>query len=140
MRPPRLCFMYLSRNQQQERWLNYIPHKTLQESLAEMAKQNGISGKRALAQALVWRMARDRKEGLASKKNNATQDNQKDLDIRLEFATFYPDTFLEDKPKSRSSLPTRKCILRSMFFLGREGCRTRVASELKEERRAEFLF
>ncbi|CAM9454807.1 unnamed protein product, partial [Pylaiella littoralis] len=52
------------------------------ESLAEMAKQNGISGKRALAQALVWRMARDRKEGLASKKNNATQDNQKDLDIR----------------------------------------------------------
>ncbi|CAM9405657.1 unnamed protein product [Ectocarpus sp. 4 AP-2014] len=52
------------------------------ESLAEMAKLNGISGKRALAQALVWRMAKDREEGLASKKNKFVQDNEKNIDLR----------------------------------------------------------
>lgn len=46
-----------------------------------MAKQNGISGKRALAQALVWRMARDREEGLALKKNKAIQNND-NFDLR----------------------------------------------------------
>lgn len=49
-----------------------------------MAKQNGISGRRALAQALVWRMARDREEGLASKKNKTFHDSGKDFDVRLE--------------------------------------------------------
>eukprot|EP00752_Nemacystus_decipiens_P011329 g10067.t1 len=55
------------------------------DSLAEIAKQNSISGKRALAQALVWRMSRDREEGLALKKDKAVQDNEKDIYIREEY-------------------------------------------------------
>ncbi|CAM9091877.1 unnamed protein product [Ectocarpus fasciculatus] len=47
-----------------------------------MAKQNGMSGKRALAQALVWRMAKDREEGLTSKKNKVVQENKKNIDLR----------------------------------------------------------
>lgn len=57
-----------------------------------MAKQNGISGKRALAQALVWRMARDREEGLALKKNKTIQDNENDVDLGLRFEHFFPVT------------------------------------------------
>lgn len=57
--------------------------KSLQESLAEMAKKNDITGKRALAQALAWRMARDREEGLALKKDKAIQDNERHIDLRL---------------------------------------------------------
>lgn len=53
-----------------------------------MAKQNGIAGKRALAQALVWRMARDREEGLALKKNKAIQHNEK-FDLRFDIADFF---------------------------------------------------
>eukprot|EP00903_Cladosiphon_okamuranus_P016097 g14858.t2 len=56
------------------------------DSLAEIAKQNSISGKRALAQALVWQMERDRQEGLALKKDKAMQDNEKGIEIRGEYA------------------------------------------------------
>lgn len=59
------------------------PRVTCQEVLAEIAKQNSISGKRALAQALVWKMSRDREEGLALKKGKAIRDNDKGIDIRL---------------------------------------------------------
>ena len=58
------------------------PCEILQESLAETAKKNEITGKRALAQALVWRMARDREEGLALKKDKAIQNNERDIDLR----------------------------------------------------------
>lgn len=51
----------------------------VQELLAETAKKLGISGKRALAQALVWMMAKDREEGLALKKNNASQERDNEL-------------------------------------------------------------
>lgn len=55
----------------------------IQDTLVETAKQNGISGKRALAQALVWTMARDREEGLLAKQNKAVQD--KDGEFRYEY-------------------------------------------------------
>ncbi|CAN0080547.1 unnamed protein product, partial [Scytosiphon promiscuus] len=54
------------------------------ESLTEMAKANSLTGKRALAQALVWKMARDRDEGLALKRNKTLQDNEKGVDLRDE--------------------------------------------------------
>lgn len=47
----------------------------MQGLLAETAKRNGMSGKRSLAQALVWTMARDREEGLLDKKNKVLRDN-----------------------------------------------------------------
>lgn len=50
--------------------------------LTETAKANGLSGKRALAQALVWKMARDRDEGLALKRARVFQDNEKKVDVR----------------------------------------------------------
>ncbi len=54
-----------------------------------MAKKNDITGKRALAQALAWRMARDREEGLALKKDKAIQDNERDIDLRLGTILFF---------------------------------------------------
>lgn len=65
----------------------------LQGALADIAKQNSISGRRALAQALVWKMARDREEGLALKKGKAMQDNEKGIDIRLECRCFLKEMY-----------------------------------------------
>lgn len=52
---------------------------TIQELLVETAKQHGISGKRALAQALVWIMRRDQEEGLAAKKIGVAQSKEEDF-------------------------------------------------------------
>lgn len=52
---------------------------TVQELLVETAKQQGISGKRALAQALVWIMRRDQEEGLAAKKIGVAQNKEEDF-------------------------------------------------------------
>lgn len=74
-----------------------------------MAKQNGISGKRALAQALVWRMAKDREEGLASKKNKFVQDNEKNIDLRCDFRFFSIVASLHGNLPSTTYTVSRMC-------------------------------